>query len=190
MKGDFQVRFCENLRVKLPWVIRLYTMPQDRVGIMLDNMIKGLKHSRLLTLILLLTCVSCNFNSKKENKEDKIDKEAVSADYAEIKLMFEKEKIYLLSVSRNMSYDTLYQILNDYIKADYNNLVSGDIGLTDESVVRYEENITKIAKKYKLSKSKVASLIFSFKYEMRTVDEIIGENQASTDESDYQDEQQ
>ncbi len=23
MKGDFHVRFCENLRVKLPWVTRL-----------------------------------------------------------------------------------------------------------------------------------------------------------------------
>jgi len=24
MKGDFHVRFCENLRVKLPWVTRLW----------------------------------------------------------------------------------------------------------------------------------------------------------------------
>jgi hypothetical protein len=27
MKGDFHVRFRENLRVKLPWVTRLAVMP-------------------------------------------------------------------------------------------------------------------------------------------------------------------
>jgi hypothetical protein len=30
MKGDFQVRFCENLRVQLPRVTRLQVMPPDR----------------------------------------------------------------------------------------------------------------------------------------------------------------
>ncbi len=30
MKGDFHVRFCENLRVKLPWVTRLVAMWPDK----------------------------------------------------------------------------------------------------------------------------------------------------------------
>jgi TonB-dependent SusC/RagA subfamily outer membrane receptor len=44
MKGDFHVRFCENLRVKLPWVTRLCAMPKEMKG--------------LLTILFILTSLT------------------------------------------------------------------------------------------------------------------------------------
>lgn len=131
----------------------------------------------ILTFFVLLTCCDFSSDTKQENEE------ITSIDIAEIELMFEKEKIYLLSVSCSMPYDTVYQILRDYYAGNRAILESGDLGLTDQSIEAYNKNITNIASKYKMSKSKVASLIFSFKYEMRTIDEIIAAEQ--TQEEDY-----
>lgn len=131
----------------------------------------------VLILATLMILASCESESKNENNT--YNEGIASDDLAEMELKFDKEKIYLLSVTREMSYDTVYQILKDYYKMEYGNLLSGDIGLTDESIAKYEENIAEISKKYKLSKPKVASLIFSFKYEMRTADEIIEDYQSS-----------
>ena len=66
-----------------------------------------------------------------------------------------------------MSFDTLNFILKDYY------VVTDTISISNEnSKYLYQSAIEKISDKYKISKSKMASLIFSYKYEMLTKEDI------------------
>ena len=115
-------------------------------------------------LFLLLIIVSCNTENKKEY---------ISESYHELadnSLSPEVEKILLISTIKKISYDTVYNILRDYeamyLEYEYKE---------DSLVFVYDNTIQSISKNYLLPESKIASIIFSFKYEMRTREDLISE---------------
>jgi hypothetical protein len=131
-------------------------------------------------IFLLLFISSCRTDTKKElpKKEKTVSK----YELADIELMDQKEKIILLSAIKEVPYDTLYHILKDYYAASDN-----IIFLSDKDVINCNKTINSISEKYQIPKSKVASLIFCFKYEMQTKqdikDEIDQETQYQQDEN-------
>ncbi len=122
--------------------------------------------------ILLLFICSCS-KSKSKKLTDKEKQEEASNE----ELSSQKEKIVLLAVIKRTSYDTLYLILKDYY------VITADYLSTDSSRFYCEKAIELISEKYRIAKSKVASLIFSFKYEMLSKEEII---QSENDKAEYQ----
>ena len=76
-------------------------------------------------------------------------------------------RVILLSQIRRIPFDTLNLILRDYYVAT--DTVSS---FDKNSKYLYQSTIIKIADTYKIPKSKIASLIFSYKYEMLTKEDI------------------
>lgn len=95
---------------------------------------------------------------KGENKR----KEKI-ATYADMILKLDAEKLALLSIIKKIPNDTLHLVLKDYINKTFP-LV------TDVSKV--DKIIDTISQKYHISKVKIASIVFSYNYEMLTKDEI------------------
>jgi hypothetical protein len=98
---------------------------------------------------------------KGENKR-KEKKEKITT-YADMILELDAEKLALLSIIKKIPNDTLHLVLKDYINKTFP-LV------TDVSKV--DEIIDTISQKYHISKVKIASIVFSYNYEMLTKDEI------------------
>lgn len=119
----------------------------------------------LLSLVLF---TGCKIFKKKEKKAPTPQEKLESAyKYAEFELSDQTEKIVLLSDIKGVSYDTLYAILKDYYA------LTDDYQYSRDSLSIISQNtISTISKTYRISKLKVASLIFSFKYEMQTKEEI------------------
>lgn len=117
-------------------------------------------------LISLIIIFSCN-NSKPQKKLSEKEKQK---ERAKVELSNYSEKIVLLSAIKKIPYDSLSLILTDYysITSDYTNS-------SDSSKFYSEKAINEITGKYHISKNKVASLIFCFKYEMLTKEEIADE---------------
>lgn len=121
---------------------------------------------RVIILALLVSILSCNDShpkialSEKEEQQQRVKDEL--ADYS--------EKIVLLSAIRQISYDSLSLILIDYYSITYDYTNS-----SDSSKFYSEKAINDISEKYHISKRKTASLIFSFKYEMLSKQEIVDE---------------
>ena len=123
-----------------------------------------------ILFILSLFCCSChNSKSKEEAKKIQSEAEKLKKVYNRIEdnLAYDKEKIILLSVIRKIPFDTLNLILRDYFV--FTDIVSSS---DENSKYQYQSSIVKISDKYKISKSKIASLIFSYKYEMLTKEDI------------------
>jgi len=114
-----------------------------------------------ILLMIICGCIGCGSkkNLTKQEKQEQHAKEELSG---------YKEKIVLLSQMRRMSYDTLNLILTDYYS-----ITSEYINSTDSSRVFCEKAIDIISGKYHISKAKAASLIFSFKYEMLSKEDIL-----------------
>ncbi len=117
-------------------------------------------------LFLLIINTSCE---DSESKNQLSEKEKLYAE-AETELSDQKEKIVLLSAIKKISYDTIFSILKDYYShtSEYSSS-------SDSSRFFSEKAMELISKKYQISINKVASVIFSFKYEMLSKDEIIEE---------------
>lgn len=126
-----------------------------------------------LSILFMLT-LGCNSKTVKD-KVKQIDSVDVSYTLVQQELIINKEKIYLLSLSNKVPFDTLNLIIKDYYLNEYNILFNKTQSLRDSSITDYKETIQSISRKYHISESKVASLLFSFKYEMRTPQQIIDE---------------
>lgn len=139
--------------------------------IIFDNHLQPLKINimkRLATILLILVVIcSCK---KSEPKKELSEKEKQESFYkiAEVELLFQKEKIVLLSEIKRVPYDTLYLILRDYYSKTFYSSY-----LPDSSRLVCENAINSISKNYHVSKPRVASFIFSFKYEMLSKEDII-----------------
>lgn len=109
-------------------------------------------------LIVIIALLSCSKPIDKENQRlDKLNK-SIQKDLKE-----NIDKIVLLSTIKHIPVDTLCQILGEYYyKYD-----------ADTTTRDYQETIELISRKHKISVSKAAVLIYSFKYEMLTNEEII-----------------
>ena len=119
--------------------------------------------SILIILICVLSC--CNSKPKKELSKKEKQEKRVKENLSEY-----SEKIVLLSVIKKIPYDSLKFILTEYytITAGYTN--------SSDSLKYYSEKaISHISEKYHILKRRAASLIFSFKYEMLTKEEIVDE---------------
>jgi hypothetical protein len=87
-----------------------------------------------------------------------------SYSHADSELEFENEKIALISIMHGIPKDSVYLILRDY-------LAKNDLSFDIDNKFT-EKFIDTISKNRKMSKRKIASIIFNFKYEMQTKDEI------------------
>jgi len=134
--------------------------------------------------LLLFFCSCQHYKPKEETKKVITEAEKLQKfnDRIEDDLSYEKEKITLLSEVRKISFDTLNLILRDYY------VVTDTVSNSDEnSKYLYQTAIAKISDRYNISKSKIASLIFSYKYEMLTKEDI-GESAIEDFKDNYEEE--
>jgi len=117
-------------------------------------------------LIIIISVLSCH-NSKPKKVLSKKEKQEQRA---KDELSYYSEKIVLLSAIKKIPYDSLNLILTEYYTttSDYTNS-------SDSSKFSTEKALNDISGKYHISKKRAASLIFSFKYEMLTKEEIADE---------------
>ena len=132
----------------------------------------------IILLIFTIFCLNSCSNKKEEKVLSKSEKLTGSYSQADSELQFENEKIALISIMRGIPQDSVYLILRDYYAK---NDMSFDI---DNKFT--EKFIDTISKNRKMSKRKIASIIFNFKYEMQTKDEI--EQDAIENYEDYKNE--
>ena len=111
-------------------------------------------------------CFTLNSCFNKDEKKDEIKSNKIedANQIADFELEFENEKIALISIMQGISTDSVKLVLRDYFTKNY---LSNDI--ENEFT---EKIIDTISEQRKMSKHKIASIIFSFKYEMQTKTEI------------------
>ncbi len=125
----------------------------------------------LLTLFILLQFFCSCQDSKPKKEEKKILTETEKFENLneriERQLSYEKEKIIMLSEIRKISFDTLNLILRDYL------VITDTVSSTDENSKHlFQSAIARISDRYRISKSRIATFLFSYKYEMITKEEI------------------
>lgn len=126
----------------------------------------------LFTIFILLqfffSCQDSKLEKEAEKKKMSVTEELEKLnDNIERQLSYEKEKIVLLSEIRKIPFDTVNLILRDYL------VITDTVSSSDENSKQlFQGAIVKISDKYKISKSKIATLLFSYKYEMITKEEI------------------
>jgi hypothetical protein len=125
----------------------------------------------LLILFTLLQFFCSCYDSKPKKEEKKIVTETEKMERLnnniERQLSYDKEKIIMLSEIRKISFDTLNLILRDYL------VITDTVSSSDENSKQlFQSAIAKISNRYKISKSRVATFLFSYKYEMITKEEI------------------
>ncbi|NCP83922.1 MAG: hypothetical protein GW823_03290 [Bacteroidetes bacterium] len=126
---------------------------------------------KLILLCFIMIFFSCNNKSSEKLSESEKKKSEIEKDYefADMLLMFEGEKIGLLSIIKDVPSEKIHAVLRDYKAKTMSN--SSYYSLEDPN---YLVNlIDTIATKNNLSKKLTASIIFSYKYEMITEDEIV-----------------
>ncbi|SEP49215.1 hypothetical protein [Niastella yeongjuensis] len=116
-------------------------------------------------LIQFIIVGGCNSSRPKGKLIKNVKHEQKTID----KLFNCSERIVLLSTLKGISYDSLNHILTDYHLMTANNFS------VDSSRYFSNKAIDDISEKYKISKRKIALLVFSFKYEMLTKEEIFEE---------------
>lgn len=114
-----------------------------------------------LLLILILIVFGC-----KDKEPEKIipAKTAETVDpygHTDYELSENSEKLMLLSILKKIPKDTLRLVLRDY-------LMENPFPEIDDVI----DNLDTISQKYHISKFKIASIIFSYRYEMLTKEEI------------------
>nr|WP_315173913.1 hypothetical protein [uncultured Flavobacterium sp.] len=121
-----------------------------------------------LTQVLIIVFVVLSFfgvsyfiEERKEPEKFIVKKDSEEGKYVlvDVELEDSQEKIMLLSYIKKMPKDSIKLILREYL-------------MESEFDVDFEEAVLKVAKKYSISSSKVASLVFSYKYELLTQDDI------------------
>lgn len=113
--------------------------------------------------IILIIVLGCNNSKPKKVLSEKEKQEQRAKD----ELSDYSEKIVLLSAIKKIPYDSLNFILTDYYST-----TSDYTSSSDSSKFYSEKALNEISIKYHISKRRAASLIFSFKYEMLTKEEI------------------
>lgn len=116
-------------------------------------------------ILILLTSLSC----KESSHVAPLDTTNEKFELAKDELDGHSEKIVLLSEIKRISYDSLSNILLDYYT------ITSYYADSDSSKFYSQEALNKVSKKYHIQKAKIASLIFSFKYEMLSREDIANE---------------
>ena len=127
---------------------------------------------KYLLILILITFSSCNNLSQGEsevrvNKKTKNDN-PVGSDILE----FEKEKIALLSILKDLPYEKTNSVIKDYLNCN----ISVEMVFGEKNPNEFFKVIDSIAVKNKISRNLTASIIYSYQYEMIKSDEIIENN--------------
>ena len=143
----------------------------------MNSIYKFLKNKRFekkyFVIILVFLAISCK---KREESNSKRNVKKISD--ADLELIGNEEKIALLAIAKGMNYDSLYSILKDY----YTNV--GD----STDALSYTKAVMVTSQKYSISNRLVAKIVFSYKYEMLSKEEIVSESERESDieQRDYQ----
>lgn len=122
-----------------------------------------------VTILVLLSSIwGCNESKPKTV----LSKKEIQVRRAKFELSYCSEKIILLSIIKKMSFDSLKLILTDYYS-----MTSGYTYSSDSSKIYSEKAISYISEQYHLPKRRVASIVFSFKYEMLSKEDILDEGE-------------
>jgi hypothetical protein len=116
------------------------------------------------TALILMMATNLRCTSGEVRKDSGIDKRT---EYIEGLMKDQDEKIVLLSVMKDVSYDTLKGVLTEYY------FYTEPTYKQSAKLLSPKEAVDNIAEKYRMSRSKAASLVFLVKYEMSTFDEKI-----------------
>lgn len=124
---------------------------------------------KYLLMLILVIFSSCNNLSQSESGvivNKKTEKEnPVGSDILE----FEKEKIALLSIIKELPYEKTNSVIKDYL----NSYIVAEMVFGEKNTNDFFKVIDSIAVKNKISRKSTASIIYSYQYEMITSDEII-----------------
>lgn len=121
----------------------------------------------LLLIHLFLACDNQEPEKKKVVEKSEAEELQERINSIENILKNESEKINLLAEFHRIPFDTLNSILRDYLV-----FTSIYYNKDETRVEKYKSSISKLNLRYKISKSKLASLIFNYKFEMITKEEI------------------
>ena len=117
----------------------------------------------ILILVLIIGLNGCNEN-KKNNALSKKELNTKAKKEAQLYLEDCDERIALLAMSKQISGDTLKKVLTDYYTETYK---------LDSITIKDSEQIVEgISIKYNLPKSKIATYIFNYEFELLTPEEI------------------
>ncbi|ENA1795723.1 hypothetical protein ABF176_002571 [Flavobacterium psychrophilum] len=138
--------------------------------------------NKILFLILLIFTFGCSDSEKKPKKSEQEKLEIKRKRfYVESKEYIEEngDKIYLLATTKNIPYKSLKSLFIEYY---------GELKLIDKTKIENRDKLfLKLSKDYKLSTIEIAKLIYSFQYEMITIDEAIdNEMEKNYDPADYE----
>lgn len=118
----------------------------------------------IILFLTLITVYACN---KKENTTEIIDKNYnLPQELEEILLEGEAEKITLLSLIHKIPADSLHLILKDYNSKTW----------SDHNYKYLDKVIDTISEKFRLPKSKIALMIYNFKYNSNNIESNLNEN--------------
>lgn len=124
---------------------------------------------KYLLILILVIFSSCNNLSQSESEESKIKKTDKENPVEFDILEYEKEKIALLSIIKEIPYEKTNSVIEDYL----NSGISMELIFGDKNQNEFFNLIDSIAVKNKISRKLAASIIYSYQYEMITSDEII-----------------
>jgi len=126
----------------------------------------------IIFIFLIITFTSCYDSLTSAERKSGERKSEIDNDYeiADLFLMFDAEKIGLISIIKDVPVEKTNSVLRDYLALTFNSKYTYD---EDPDLV--VKSIDSIAIKNNLSKKLTASIIFSYKYEMITSDEKINE---------------
>ncbi len=116
---------------------------------------------KLLVISIVLILLGCKKEKEIETKTD-LEK---SAEFVQYEIDDAQEKIALLAIANDLSIDTLQLAIKQYLIFQQLQSEPLSIGQTDKLV-------TEISEKLKLKKKFVATLIYNYKFEMLSKEEI------------------
>lgn len=123
----------------------------------------------------------CSCSSSSKDTEKTKSKTIMDYETADMLLEYDAEKIGLISIIKDIQLEKTNSVLRDYL-AKTHDLSS----LTTENPDYIVKVIDTVARKNNLSIKIVATIIFSYKYEMITKDEIIEREINKMEEDNYE----
>jgi|GEM_PF-5184994 len=127
--------------------------------------------NKLLIFSIAFMLLSCKKEKKVETKTD-VEK---SAEFVQYEIDDAQEKIALLAIANDLSIDTLQLAIKQY-------LIFQDMQGEPLSIEQTDKIVVEISEKLKLKKKFVARLIYNYKFEMLSKEEIFEKEMETVNE--------
>jgi len=121
----------------------------------------------LIILILSVIFYSCDYSSSKTERKYESANDQL---FVELMMGFDGEKIGLLSIIKQVPYEQVNSVISDYLTDSFKHLI-----IKQNNPEYFVNLVDSIALKNNLSRELTASIIFSYRYEMITKEEIVDE---------------